>query len=75
LYQGGKADFGRVYVAELVLAQQQDALAVAEGAIASSLVAVYRALGGGWQLRMNELPPMTPTTVEDIPPPPPPTPE
>jgi NodT family efflux transporter outer membrane factor (OMF) lipoprotein len=77
LYQGGKADFGRVYVSELVLAQQQDALAIAEGAIASSLVDIYRALGGGWQLRLYELPPMSPVTppaTEDIPPPPPPPP-
>ena len=72
LYEGGKADFGRVYVSELVLAQQQDALAIAEGAIAASLVNIYRSLGGGWQLRLEPLPPMLPPADEEISPPIPP---
>jgi NodT family efflux transporter outer membrane factor (OMF) lipoprotein len=58
LYEGGRADFGRVFVAELFLVQQQDALAVAEGEVARSLVNIYRALGGGWQLRLQPLPPL-----------------
>jgi NodT family efflux transporter outer membrane factor (OMF) lipoprotein len=49
LYGGGKADFGRVFVAEFFLVQQQDALATAEGNIARNLIAIYRALGGGWE--------------------------
>ena len=67
LYQGGQADFGRVFVAELFLVQQQDALAVAEGTVARSLVEINRALGGGWQIRLQgpvslaELPP-----IEDV---------
>jgi outer membrane protein TolC len=56
LYSGGTADFGRVFVAELVLAQQQDALAIAEGNIATSLVQVFGALGGGWQIRLEPNP-------------------
>ena len=32
--------------------QQQDLLAQAEGSIAGYLVDVYRALGGGWQIRL-----------------------
>lgn len=64
LYQGGQADFGRVFVAELFLVQQQDALAVAQGTVARSLVEINRALGGGWQIRLQgpamlvELPPV-----------------
>ncbi|QDU29768.1 Outer membrane protein OprM precursor [Anatilimnocola aggregata] len=54
LYKGGRADFGRVFVAELFLVQQQDQLALAEGAIAANLVALYRSLGGGWELRMQD---------------------
>jgi NodT family efflux transporter outer membrane factor (OMF) lipoprotein len=72
LYQGGRADFGRVYVAELVLSQQQDALAIAQGSIATNLVEVFRALGGGWQLRLEPLPPMPAPMigpVEDVAPP------
>lgn len=68
LYRGGKADFGRVYVAELVLAQQQDALAAAEGSIATGLIDVFRALGGGWQLRLDVPPTLPPPTAEPIPP-------
>jgi NodT family efflux transporter outer membrane factor (OMF) lipoprotein len=73
LYQGGKADFNRVFVAELFLQQQQDLLAQAEGDIAQGLVQVYRALGGGWEIRDKELPPMTDVRpdvpVEEIDPP------
>lgn len=54
LYRGGRADFGRVFVAELFLTQQQDDLALAEGAIATNLVDLFRALGGGWQIRLEE---------------------
>ena len=56
LYRGGRADFGRVFVAEFFLAQQQDLLAQAEGAIAQALVGLYRALGGGWEIRLNAAP-------------------
>ncbi|MDZ4819660.1 MAG: efflux transporter outer membrane subunit [Planctomycetota bacterium] len=53
LYRGGRADFGRVFFAEYFLVQQQDALAQSEGEIALSLVRLYRALGGGWQIRLD----------------------
>ena len=33
------------------LANQQDLLAVTEGAVAVNLVDVYRAIGGGWEVR------------------------
>lgn len=69
LYQGGKADFNRVFVAELALTQQQDQLAIAEGEIAQSLVDIYRSLGGGWEIRLNALPPMTDVRVEEVAPP------
>lgn len=70
LYEGGRADFGRVFFAEYFLVQQQDALAVAQGQVASSLVDVYRALGGGWQIRLQPLPPLVgpmPEAVEPEP--------
>jgi hypothetical protein len=34
--------------------QQQDNLAVARGNIALNLINVYRALGGGWELRFQK---------------------
>jgi NodT family efflux transporter outer membrane factor (OMF) lipoprotein len=67
LYRGGRADFGRVFVAEFFLAQQQDLLAQAEGEIAQALVAVYRALGGGWEIRLNAPPPTTPVGAAVVP--------
>lgn len=69
LYQGGRADFGRVFFAEYFLVLQQDALAQAEGRIASGLVNLYRALGGGWELRLEGLDPMImplPTEAPDV---------
>ena len=53
-YRAGRTDFGRVFVAESSLVAQQDSLAAAEGQIASNLVEIYRALGGGWQIRLNQ---------------------
>ena len=50
-YREGIADFTTVLTAEQSLLQQQDSFATTLGDIASSLVNVYRALGGGWQLR------------------------
>jgi hypothetical protein len=34
--------------------QEQDNLAVAQGNIALYLINVYRALGGGWEIRLQE---------------------
>jgi NodT family efflux transporter outer membrane factor (OMF) lipoprotein len=48
-YEGGITDFNRVYNTQTTLVTQQDQLAVARGNIAINLIAVYRALGGGWQ--------------------------
>ena len=44
-------DFNRVFNLETTQVQQQDQLAVAQGNIALNLIAVYRSLGGGWELR------------------------
>jgi NodT family efflux transporter outer membrane factor (OMF) lipoprotein len=50
-YAGGKVDYNRVAVLEQNLVQQQQALADARGQVAQGLVQVYRALGGGWEIR------------------------
>ena len=62
-YSGGVTDFTTVLVAEQQLLQQQDQLAATAGAIPSNLVTVYRALGGGWQIREGK-PFLPPQTVE-----------
>jgi len=48
-FRTGTTDFNRVYNLQSLLAQQQDQLAAAQGSIALNLVAVYKALGGGWR--------------------------
>lgn len=48
-YRNGVDDFLVVLDAELRLLQTQDRLAEAETSTATALVAVYKALGGGWQ--------------------------
>ena len=50
-YDQGKVDFIWLAVLQENLAQQQDQLAQARGAAAQAVVQVYRALGGGWQIR------------------------
>lgn len=50
-YMEGTADFTTVLTAEENLFTAQDNLAVARGNIPLGLIAAYRALGGGWQIR------------------------
>jgi len=52
-YKGGLADFNRVAVVEEQLVSRQNQLAQTEGEIALGLIQVYRALGGGWQIRCD----------------------
>ena len=53
-YEGGKIDFNRVALVEQNLVQQQNLLAQAQGNISLGLIQVYRALGGGWQIRCTD---------------------
>ncbi len=48
-YGAGTVDFGRVYVLQSQLLVQQDQLASTRGDIAKSLIALFRAMGGGWE--------------------------
>jgi NodT family efflux transporter outer membrane factor (OMF) lipoprotein len=64
-YNLGTRDFTTVLTAEQNLYTAQNSLASAEGGVSSGLVSVYRALGGGWQIRGNsEFVP--PPTVEEM---------
>jgi NodT family efflux transporter outer membrane factor (OMF) lipoprotein len=53
-YRQGVKDFTTVLVAEQALLTEQDNLAVTLGNISGSLVGVYRALGGGWEVRVGK---------------------
>jgi len=48
-YQYGAADFLTVLDAERTLLQAQDQLAQSETNTATAVIALYKALGGGWQ--------------------------
>lgn len=52
-YREGKTDFNRVFTLQIALALEQDRLAQASGELARSLVEIYRALGGGWEIRFH----------------------
>jgi NodT family efflux transporter outer membrane factor (OMF) lipoprotein len=52
-YRQGAVDFTPVFLFASTLTQQQDQLAAAQGDIALSLIGIYRALGGGWEMRLT----------------------
>lgn len=53
-YREGITDFTTVLTAQQALLRTQESLAEAQGAIAASLVGIYRALGGGWEIRLGQ---------------------
>jgi len=53
-YREGVTDFTTVLTTQLTLLNQQDNLASTLGNISTSLVGVYRALGGGWEIREGD---------------------
>jgi NodT family efflux transporter outer membrane factor (OMF) lipoprotein len=59
-YEKGAADFNRYATIEQALVTQQDLFAQAQGQIAQGLVQVYRAMGGGWEIRCPALPGVPP---------------
>jgi outer membrane protein TolC len=52
-YKAGTTDFTTVTQVEQIQVLQQDTLAQAQGEIVTGLIQVYRALGGGWQIRLQ----------------------
>ena len=58
-YKGGIIDLTRVTQLETTLVQLEDTLALAQGEIGLGLIQVYRALGGGWQIRLTGCEPTT----------------
>ncbi len=49
LYQAGLADFQKVLETERTRLSAEDNLAIAEAAMRTNLIKLYKALGGGWQ--------------------------
>ena len=50
-YREGIEDYNRVINAQQFLVQQQDRLTNAQSDVARNLIALYKALGGGWEIR------------------------
>ncbi|CAB3754640.1 Outer membrane protein OprM [Paraburkholderia solisilvae] len=63
IYREGYSDFQRVLDAQRALFAQQDAYIVNRGNAAGSLVALYKALGGGWY---SEQPLIDPATRQQM---------
>ena len=53
-YREGSATFTRVLEAQASLVNRQDRLATGRGSIPLNLIAIYKALGGGWQIRVGK---------------------
>jgi NodT family efflux transporter outer membrane factor (OMF) lipoprotein len=71
-YNEGLVDFTAVYLFQTTLTEQQDQWAVSQGDIALGLIAIYRALGGGWQIRLDggfspPVEPVQPQLLEEMP--------
>lgn len=52
-YREGLSDFQTVLVAERAVAELEDELSISESSIASDFVVLYKALGGGWEQRID----------------------
>jgi multidrug efflux system outer membrane protein len=55
LYASGLTDFIHVLDAERSLYQAQDALAQSDRTISANLIALYKSLGGGWEMETKTL--------------------
>ena len=53
-YEEGFADYQRVLDSTRALTQKQDQYAQLQGQIATDFVSMYKALGGGWQIRIGK---------------------
>ncbi len=52
-YEEGFADYQRVLDSTRALTQKQDQYAQLQGQIATDFISLYKALGGGWQIRLG----------------------
>ncbi|HTU23452.1 MAG TPA: efflux transporter outer membrane subunit [Gemmataceae bacterium] len=71
-FRVGTVPFNTVFNLETTQVQQQDQLVVSQGNIALNLINVYRALGGGWEIRYQDggcgRPPLSGPAPEEGPP-------
>jgi hypothetical protein len=69
-FKEGETDFTGVFVLQADLTGKQDQLAAAQGDVVTSLIGVYNALGGGWEIRCRNFHPrginVTPPAPEEL---------
>ncbi len=53
-YLEGLVDYQRVLDAQRSLSELEDGLSIVTGSVATNLIAMYKALGGGWQIREGQ---------------------
>lgn len=53
-YRAGAVDYQRVLDTQQFLVQQQDRLTLTRGDVLLNLIAAFKALGGGWQIRQGQ---------------------
>jgi NodT family efflux transporter outer membrane factor (OMF) lipoprotein len=52
-YLAGAVDFNRLFTLQQLLVSQQDQLAASRGNLATSVIRLYKAVGGGWEIRLH----------------------
>jgi len=62
-YKEGATDYQRVLDSQRFLLQQQNGLTQTSSSVATNLIALYKALGGGWELREGQ--PIVPETTQN----------
>jgi NodT family efflux transporter outer membrane factor (OMF) lipoprotein len=65
MYREGAVDYQRVIDSERTLLQQQNTLVQTRSQTTTNLIALYKALGGGWEVRQGE-PIVPPPTQEEM---------
>jgi outer membrane protein TolC len=53
-YREGAVDFQRVLDAQRSLLQEENSLAQTRSSVATNLISLYKALGGGWEMRQGQ---------------------
>ena len=61
-YKEGAVDYQRVLDVQRSLLQEENSLAQTQSSIATNLIALYKALGGGWELRQGQ--PIVPESTQ-----------
>jgi outer membrane protein TolC len=64
-YREGLTDFQRVLDSQRLLADQQDSWVATSGSVVTNLIAAYKSLGGGWQIREGNQP-VPPAMMEEM---------